>query len=206
MNRPNRWYQNGGKRAFDIFCSSILLIALSPLILFLAVAVRATLGSPVIFRQSRPGLRAKPFELVKFRTMSHETTTGNQLKSDEQRFTRFGVWLRSTSLDELPELVNVFRGQMSLVGPRPLLMEYLPLYNPQQARRHEVRPGLTGWAQVNGRNSVSWQEKFERDVWYVNHISFLLDIRILTRTITTVFTRSGINTPGELTTLRFTGN
>jgi len=138
--------------------------------------------------------------------MSHETTTGNQLKSDEQRFTRFGVWLRSTSLDELPELVNVFRGQMSLVGPRPLLMEYLPLYNPQQARRHEVRPGLTGWAQVNGRNSVSWQEKFERDVWYVNHISFLLDIRILTRTITTVFTRSGINTPGELTTLRFTGN
>jgi len=206
MQRLIRWYPNGGKRAIDIFLSSILLVVLTPGMLILSVAIRATLGSPVLFRQWRPGLGGKPFNLFKFRTMNNEPTTSSQVESDGQRLTRFGIWLRSTSLDELPELVNVFRGQMSLVGPRPLLLEYLPLYNDKQSRRHEVRPGLTGWAQVNGRNSVSWQEKFELDVWYVDHVGLVLDIRILARTLATVFTRSGINAHGEATTSLFRGN
>jgi lipopolysaccharide/colanic/teichoic acid biosynthesis glycosyltransferase len=168
--------------------------------------VRRKLGSPALFRQVRPGLHGRPFMMVKFRTMTDERGADGELLPDAQRLTAFGRFLRASSLDELPELWNVLRGEMSLVGPRPLLMEYLPLYSPEQARRHEVRPGITGWAQVNGRNAVSWDERFKLDVWYVDHRSLWLDLRILWLTVRKVLVREGISAQGEATMSRFTGN
>lgn len=194
------------KRLFDVFVSLGLLLALALPLLLLAWVVRRKLGSPVLFRQLRPGLRGRPFMMVKFRTMTDECGADGALLPDAQRLTAFGRFLRASSLDELPELWNVLRGEMSLVGPRPLLMEYLPLYSPTQARRHEVHPGITGWAQVNGRNAVSWDERFALDVWYVDHKSFWLDVKILWLTVRKVIVREGINAPGDATMPRFTGN
>ncbi|MFD1731408.1 sugar transferase [Deinococcus malanensis] len=181
------------------------LLVLSVPLLVLALLVRWKLGSPVLFKQVRPGLGGQPFTMYKFRTMTAERDADGNLLPDSARLTPFGRLLRSTSLDELPELLNVLRGDMSLVGPRPLLMEYLPLYNAQQARRHEVRPGITGWAQVNGRNALSWKEKFEHDVWYVDHVSLLLDVRIILMSLYKVFRREGISAAGEATMPKFTG-
>ena len=188
------------KRVFDIVVSGFALVILAPLMLVIAIGLLLTNGSPVFYRQTRPGLKAKPFTLVKFRTM-HEGPG-----SDAARLSRLGRFLRTTSLDELPELVNVIRGEMSLVGPRPLLVEYLPLYSEHQARRHEVRPGITGWAQVNGRNAISWQSRFDLDVWYVDNQSFWLDMKILGKTLVGVVHREGISYPGEATMKKFTGN
>lgn len=196
-------YQKFFKRVFDVVTSIILLGVLSPLILFTALMVRIKLGSPILFRQERPGRHERTFVLLKFRTMLALNPVAPL--PDAERLTSFGKQLRSTSLDELPELWNVLRGQMSLVGPRPLLVEYLPLYSVHQARRHELRPGLSGWAQINGRNALSWDEKFEMDVWYVDHCSFALDVRILWRTVTAVFSRSGITADGEATMPPFQG-
>jgi len=193
------------KRFFDIAVSGLLLVLLSPLLAFLALLVRRRLGSPVLFRQRRPGKDAKPFEMLKFRTMTDVRGPDGALLADAERLTAFGRFLRSTSLDELPELWNVLRGDMSLVGPRPLLMEYLPLYSPEQARRHEVRPGITGWAQVNGRNALSWSEKFALDIWYVDRRSFGLDLKIICRTLLKVVKRDGISATGEATMPKFTG-
>ena len=193
------------KRAFDIFCSALALLLLWPVLLILYVLVRVNLGSPALFRQQRPGLHGRPFMMVKFRTMLDTLDADGNPLPDDARLTRFGRLLRATSLDELPELWNVLKGDMSLVGPRPLLMEYLPLYSAEQARRHEVRPGITGWAQVNGRNALSWPQKFALDVWYVDNRSLLLDIRILLLTVKKVFVREGISADGQATTLRFTG-
>ena len=179
------------KRLFDLLLSFGLLVVLALPLLLLWGLVRSKLGSPVLFRQIRPGLDGRPFMMVKFRTMTDERDAGGELLPDAQRLTAFGRFLRATSLDELPELWNVLSGEMSLVGPRPLLMEYLPLYSPEQARRHEVRPGITGWAQVNGRNALSWEERFKLDVWYVDHRSLWLDLRILLRTAKTVLTGAG---------------
>lgn len=190
------------KRAFDFTAAAVALLLLLLPMLLLALIVRLNMGSPILFRQLRPGLRGAPFQLCKFRTM-RDPVAG--VTSDADRLTPFGRWLRSTSLDELPELWNVLRGDMSLVGPRPLLPEYLPLYSPRQARRHEVRPGITGWAQVNGRNALSWEERFELDVWYVEHRSFLLDLKILALTVGAVLGRHGISAKGEATMSRFTG-
>lgn len=193
------------KRSVDIVSAFMGLLVLAPVLTLIAWGVRRKLGSPVFFRQLRPGLHGKPFLLVKFRTMLDAfDKSGNQLP-DAQRITPFGRFLRSTSLDELPELWNVLRGDMSLVGPRPLLMEYLPLYTPEQARRHEVRPGITGWAQVNGRNTLSWEEKFRLDVWYVDNQSLWLDLKILCLTVKRVLCRDGINAAGEATMPKFTG-
>lgn len=194
------------KRVFDMLVATLALITLAPLLAVVAVAVAYRLGRPVLFRQIRPGLRGRPFEMVKFRTMRDAKDADGKLLPDDQRLTTFGVWLRSTSLDELPELWNVLKGDMSLVGPRPLLMEYLPLYTSDQARRHEVRPGVTGWAQVNGRNALSWDEKFKLDVWYVDHQSFWLDMKILMLTVKKVFVREGISATGEATMPKFTGS
>lgn len=194
------------KRIADAGGAGIGLVILSPAILVLAILVRLRLGSPVLFRQLRPGLHGEPFELMKFRTMTDARDERGVLLPDVDRLTKFGSWLRSSSLDELPELVNVLRGDMSLVGPRPLLMDYLELYTARQARRHEVRPGLTGWAQVNGRNAMSWEDKFELDVWYVEHRSLWLDLRIIVRTFAQVFTRDGIAADGHVTAPRFTGS
>lgn len=194
------------KRFMDFMLSVITLLILSPALLILALVIRLKLGSPVLFRQTRPGLKSKPFSMVKFRTMTDERDAGGNLLSDEERLVPFGRFLRSTSLDELPELFNVLKGDMSLVGPRPLLMEYLPLYNADQLRRHEVRPGITGWAQVNGRNSVGWQEKFDLDVWYVDNAGFLLDLKILALTVWRVMRRDGIAKDGHVTTDYFRGN
>ena len=194
------------KRLFDFAFALLGLIALAFPLLILIVLVRRKLGSPVFFRQVRPGLHGKPFEMVKFRTMTDECGPDGQLLPDAVRLTPFGRFLRSTSLDELPELWNVLKGDMSLVGPRPLLMEYLPLYSAEQARRHETRPGVTGWAQVNGRNAISWEEKFELDVWYVDHQSLWLDIKILWLTVKKVLVRDGISAAGEATMSKFTGN
>lgn len=193
------------KRLFDLCCSilSILIFAL-PLLL-LVYLVRSRLGSPVFFTQVRPGLNGKPFRMVKFRSMTNERSPDGELLPDADRLTRFGALLRSTSLDELPELWNVLKGDMSLVGPRPLLVEYLPLYTPEQARRHDVRPGITGWAQVNGRNAISWEEKFALDVWYVENQSIWLDIKILWLTVRKVLVRDGISASGEVTASKFTG-
>lgn len=193
------------KRAFDIFCSALALLLFWPVLLILYVLVRVNLGSPALFRQQRPGLHGRPFMMVKFRTMLDALDAQGNPLPDEVRLTRFGRLLRATSLDELPELWNVLKGDMSLVGPRPLLMEYLPLYSAEQARRHEVRPGITGWAQVNGRNALSWPAKFALDVWYVDNRSLLLDIRILLLTVKKVFVREGISADGQATTSRFTG-
>ena len=194
------------KRFFDFSASLAALLLLSPVLLLLALLVGVKLGSPVFFTQTRPGLHGQPFEMIKFRTMTNARSADGALLPDAERLTRFGRFLRSTSLDELPELWNVLKGEMSLVGPRPLLMDYLPLYSPEQARRHEVKPGITGWAQVNGRNAISWEDKFQLDVWYVDHQSFWLDLKILFLTVKRVFQRSGISAYGEMTMPRFTGN
>lgn len=194
------------KRIFDILVSGVALIALSLVIIFLYVLINKRLGAPVLFRQKRPGLENKVFEMIKFRSMRDATDENGNILPDHQRLTPFGEKLRSTSLDELPGLWNVFKGDMSLVGPRPLLVEYLPLYSDEQARRHDVKPGITGWAQINGRNAISWQKKFEYDVWYVDNQSFWLDIKILFLTVKKVFARSDINANGEATMSKFTGN
>jgi lipopolysaccharide/colanic/teichoic acid biosynthesis glycosyltransferase len=193
------------KRLFDWVAALIALIVFAPIILSVAVLVRYKLGSPVFFSQVRPGLDCKPFKMFKFRTMLDANDTEGNPLPDEQRLTSFGARLRSTSLDELPGLWNVLKGDMSLVGPRPLLMEYLPLYNAEQAKRHHVRPGVTGWAQVNGRNAIDWDEKFRLDVWYVEHRSFALDLKIIFLTIKKVLVRDGISAVGEATMTRFTG-
>ena len=194
------------KRLFDLLLSLGGLLVLALPLLLLWVLVRRKLGSPVLFRQVRPGLQGRPFMMVKFRTMTDERGAEGELLPDARRLTSFGRFLRATSLDELPELWNVLRGEMSLVGPRPLLMEYLPLYSPEQARRHEVRPGITGWAQVNGRNSLSWEERFKLDIWYVDHRSLWLDLRILWLTVRKVIVREGISAQGEATMPKFTGS
>ena len=194
------------KRAFDVLLSAMLLVAGSPLILALAVLVRLRLGSPVLFRQIRPGLHGRPFEMVKFRTMTDARDTTGALLPDADRLTPFGRFLRSSSLDELPEIWNVLKGEMSFVGPRPLLMDYLPLYSSEQARRHEVRPGITGWAQVNGRNTLSWEDKFRLDVEYVERQSMWLDLCILMQTALKVVKRDGISADGDATMPRFTGS
>jgi sugar transferase EpsL len=191
-------------RAFDFLIAAIALLLLSPLFAVVGLSVRLTMGSPILFRQVRPGLNGKPFTVLKFRTMGSERDGGGEA-SDAERLTPLGKALRRTSLDELPELINVLRGEMNLVGPRPLLMDYLPLYNPEQARRHEVRPGITGWAQVNGRNAITWEEKFRLDVWYVDHRSALLDLRILWMTVANVIGAKGISHPGHATMERFRG-
>ena len=193
------------KRCFDFAAAAFALLVFSIPILLLVFLIRKKLGGPVIFRQKRPGLNGQVFEMIKFRTMTDERGADGELLPDAQRLTPFGRFLRSTSLDELPELWNVLKGDMSLVGPRPLLVEYLPLYTPDQARRHNVRPGVTGWAQVNGRNAISWEEKFKLDVWYVDNQSLRLDLRILWRTLKKVLVREGISANGEATMTRFTG-
>lgn len=193
------------KRVFDIVVSSCLLIFLLPIMLILAWQITRKLGWPCIFCQVRPGLNDKPFSMVKFRTMTGGVDRAGNLLPDEQRLTAFGRFLRATSLDELPEFWNVLKGDMSLVGPRPLLMEYLPLYTNDQRRRHDVRPGITGWAQVNGRNAASWNEKFKFDIWYVENASFWLDIKILFITVKKVFLREGISADGHVTTEKFKG-
>ncbi len=194
------------KRAFDIVVATTALAIFSPAIAVLAVLIRKRLGAPVLFSQKRPGLAGKPFRILKFRTMTDDRDPDGTLLPDAARLTPFGKWLRATSLDEVPELWNVVKGDMSLVGPRPLLMEYLPLYTPEQARRHEVRPGITGWAQVNGRNAITWEEKFRLDTWYVDNQSISLDIRILVKTLSKVLRREGISADGEATMPRFTGS
>jgi lipopolysaccharide/colanic/teichoic acid biosynthesis glycosyltransferase len=193
------------KRLVDLALAAAALILLAPVIAILSLAVRLALGSPIFFRQVRPGLGGKPFTLIKFRTMISDEVRDGRALSDAERLTRFGKFLRSTSLDELPELWNVLKGDMSLVGPRPLLMQYLPLYSPFQMRRHEVRPGVTGWAQVNGRNAVDWPERFALDIWYVDHVSLLLDLKILWLTLTRVLVREGISAAGEATMPYFQG-
>ena len=193
------------KRFIDFIAALVLLLILSPVILIVALGVLFDLGAPVLFRQVRPGLNGKPFTVYKFRTMRGAHAGEPSADSDEHRLTPFGSWLRSASLDELPELWNVLRGDMSLVGPRPLLMRYLPLYSAEQMRRHEVRPGLTGWAQVNGRNALGWEDKFRLDVWYVDNQSLFLDLRILLRTAAAVFRREGISYENSATMPEFTG-
>jgi lipopolysaccharide/colanic/teichoic acid biosynthesis glycosyltransferase len=194
------------KRLFDSIFSAFALIILALPLLILTWLIRRKLGSPVFFRQIRPGLHGQPFEMVKFRTMTDELGPDGELLPDVVRLTPFGRFLRATSLDELPELWNVLKGDMSLVGPRPLLMEYLPLYTPEQARRHEVRPGVTGWAQINGRNAISWEDKFKLDVWYVDNRCLWLDIKILWLTVKKVLVRDGISAPGDATMPKFRGN
>lgn len=189
----------------DFLAAAVGLLLLWPLLLVLAVLVRYKLGAPIVFCQTRPGLGGKPFNMYKFRTMTDARDDNGELLADHVRLTAFGKFLRSTSLDELPELWNVLKGEMSLVGPRPLLMEYLPLYTAQQARRHEVRPGITGWAQVNGRNAISWEDKFQLDVWYVDHQTLWLDIKILFLTVKKVVIREGISAEGTPTISKFTG-
>jgi lipopolysaccharide/colanic/teichoic acid biosynthesis glycosyltransferase len=194
------------KRSFDVVVAAVGLAIASLPMLAIALAVRLDLGKPVLFRQVRPGRHGVPFQLVKFRTMREAYDARGELLPDEERLTRLGRFLRATSLDELPELWNVLRGEMSLVGPRPLLMDYLPLYTPAQARRHEVRPGLTGWAQINGRNAISWDSKFALDLWYVDHQSFLLDLKILWRTVHKVVAGEGVSPADREIMERFTGS
>lgn len=194
------------KRFLDISISAVALVLLSLVLCIVSWKIAKNLGSPVFFKQTRPGFNGKPFKMIKFRTMLDACGKDGKPLPDAQRMTPFGQFLRSTSLDELPELWNVLKGDMSLVGPRPLLMEYLPLYNDKQRRRHEVRPGVTGWAQVNGRNSLSWEERFKLDVWYVDNQSLWLDLKILFMTVKKVLVRDGISAAGETTMLKFTGN
>jgi sugar transferase EpsL len=196
-------YRAGGKRFLDVVISISVLLVLSPVLLLLAVAVRLILGSPILFRQQRPGKLGRPFTLLKFRTMA---PPNGVVESDEARLTPFGRLMRQLSVDELPELINVLRGDMSLVGPRPLLMQYLDRYTPHQARRHDVRPGITGWAQVNGRNALGWEARFDHDVWYVDHVTFETDMRILVLTVWKVLTREGISEPGQATAREFMGS
>lgn len=194
------------KRLFDLVWASLAIMILWPLMLTVALLIYVSMGSPVVFCQLRPGLHGKPFNIYKFRTMAELKDKDGNLLPDELRLGRVGRFLRSFSLDELPQLFNVFKGDLSIVGPRPLLMEYLPLYSERQVRRHDVRPGITGWAQVNGRNALSWPEKFELDVWYVEHQSFWLDMKIIMMTIQKVFRRDGISQEGQVTMSKFTGN
>ena len=194
------------KRLLDCVAALFLLGALSPIIFLLVLLVAIKLGRPVLFRQLRPGKGGKPFMMLKFRTMTDARDSHDNLLPDAQRLTRFGMWLRRSSLDELPELINVLKGDMSLVGPRPLLMKYLGLYSVEQARRHEVRPGITGWAQVNGRNNLSWEEKFKLDVWYVDNRTIWLDLRILLMTLRKVIRSEGVSQPGHVTAAEFKGN
>jgi lipopolysaccharide/colanic/teichoic acid biosynthesis glycosyltransferase len=194
------------KRALDLVGSSLGLLMTSPVLLGVAVAIRATMGAPVMFRQKRPGLHGEPFELVKFRTMRLPRPGEDVLRTDGDRLTPVGRFLRASSLDELPTLWNVLRGDMSLVGPRPLLVQYLERYTPDQARRHDVKPGVTGWAQINGRNAITWERKFDLDVWYVEHQSFWLDLRILATTVLKVLRREGISHGGEATMGEFMGS
>lgn len=193
------------KRVFDAMAALVALCLLSPVLVLVAWQIRRRLGSPVLFQQIRPGRYGRPFKMVKFRTMRDAIDAAGNPLPDSERMTAFGSFLRSSSLDELPELWNVLKGEMSLVGPRPLLMEYLPLYSKEQARRHEVRPGVTGWAQVNGRNALSWDEKFKYDIWYVDHQSFWLDLKIILMTIKKVLVREGIRAAGEATMPKFCG-
>lgn len=194
------------KRTLDLLVAAVALILLSPVILIVALLVLVTMGRPILFRQQRPGLHGRPFAMLKFRTMREDPALGTGVASDGRRLTRLGRFLRRTSLDELPELWNILKGDMSLVGPRPLLMQYLDRYTPQQARRHEVKPGLTGWAQVNGRNALSWEEKFALDTWYVDHRSFFLDVRILLLTAWAVIRPKGISAEGAATMPEFMGS
>ncbi len=191
---------------FDIAISLLLFLFLLPVFLILVVLIRLKLGSPVFFIQPRSGYKGTPFNMIKFRTMTDQRDDSGELLPDAKRLTEFGQFLRSSSLDELPELINVIKGDMRLVGPRPLLVDYLPLYTAHQARRHDVKPGITGWAQINGRNAISWEEKFEYDVWYVDHQSFWLDLKILFLTIKKVIIKEGINQDGQVTTSPFTGS
>lgn len=194
------------KRFLDFILSLLAIIVLSPILLVVAILVRIKLGRPVLFNQERPGKNEKIFKLYKFRTMTNERDADGNLLPDEIRLTKFGKFLRSTSLDELPELINIIKGDMSIVGPRPLLVRYLPLYNKKQKHRHDVRPGFTGYAQVNGRNTISWEEKFDLDVYYVNHISFFMDIKIILKTVKTVLFREGITSETSVTMEEFRGN
>ena len=200
-----RPYFQWGKRLFDVVLIIPALLVFAPLLLFVALCVRIWLGAPSLFRQQRPGLRGQPFILLKFRTMTEAHDVQGRLLPDAERLTSFGRFLRSTSLDELPELLNVMKGEMSLVGPRPLLMKYLERYTPEQMRRHDVRPGITGWAQVNGRNAITWEHKFALDVWYVEHLSFWLDLKILALTVWRIITRDSITEPGQATAQEFMG-
>ena len=206
--RVRHWHENTPmmKRLFDVILSVLGLPVLAAPLVLLVLLVRHKLGHPAFFRQVRPGLHGKPFQMIKLRSMTDARGPNGALLSDAERLTPFGRFLRASSLDELPGLWNVLKGDMSLVGPRPLLMEYLPLYSPEQARRHEVRPGITGWAQVNGRNALSWEDKFRLDVWYVDHRSLWLDIKILWLTVKKVLVRDGISAEGEATMARFTGS
>ena len=199
-------YGSTGKRILDIALSAAGLLLTAPVIVVVALVVRATLGAPILFAQQRPGLRGRPFVLYKFRTMTVARGADGEPLPDAARLTRAGAWLRKLSLDELPQLWNVLKGDMSLVGPRPLLMEYLPLYDARQQRRHEVRPGITGWAQVNGRNALTWEQRFEHDVWYVEHVSFATDMKILALTVLRVLRPQGVAEPGSATMSKFTGS
>ena len=203
MEHKVGFYEKYIKRLLDFTLSFLALIILSPVLLVTAVLVRIKLGSPIIFHQERPGKSEKIFRLYKFRSMTDECDENGNLLPDNERLTRFGRILRSTSLDELPELLNILRGDMSIVGPRPLLVKYLPLYNEEQKHRHDVRPGLTGWAQANGRNAISWEEKFKLDVWYVQHISFWVDVKVIFMTVKKVFCRDGISSETSVTMEEF---
>lgn len=198
-------YRRYGKRLLDILIALPALLVLTPLLASLALLVRVKLGTPILFRQTRPGRRGRPFAIAKFRTMTDARDGTGQLLPDAERLTKFGRFLRSTSLDELPELINVLKGEMSLVGPRPLLIQYLERYTPEQARRHEVRPGITGWAQINGRNAITWEQKFEYDVWYVDHVALGLDVKIMVLTLRKILKRESINEPGQATAQEFRG-
>ena len=195
-----------GKRLFDLLLCVPAFIMFSFVMIFVALLVRFQLGSPVLFKQIRPGFNGRPFAIYKFRTMTNARDTDGNLRPDAERLTRLGRFLRSTSMDELPELLNVLKGEMSLVGPRPLLMQYLERYSPEQARRHEVKPGITGWAQINGRNAITWEEKFQLDVWYVDNRSFWLDVKIIFMTILKILKREGINQQGQATMEEFQGS
>lgn len=205
MKHKAGFYEKYIKRALDIVLSGIAMIVLSPVMLITAILVRVNLGSPVVFCQERPGKDEIIFKMHKFRTMTEERNENGELLPDEKRLTEFGKTLRSLSLDELPELWDIFRGKMSIVGPRPLLVKYLPLYSEEQHHRHDIKPGLTGWAQVNGRNLTSWEERFEHDIYYVNHVSFLMDVKIVFATVRCVFAREGINAEGSATMEAFEG-
>lgn len=206
INENKNVYNKFFKRLLDIIISFSSLVILSPVFLIVVILVRNKLGGPAIFKQDRPGLNGKIFTMYKFRSMTNETDEEGQLLPDDVRLTGFGKILRETSLDELPELWNIFKGDMSFIGPRPLLIRYLERYNIEQSRRHEVRPGLTGWAQINGRNTISWEEKFKLDIWYVDHFNLLIDMKIFILTISKVFKREGISSPEEATMPEFMGN
>ncbi len=206
MIRKRTFYDKYIKRIIDFLLSLIGIIILSPVLLIVAIMVRTKLGSPILFTQERPGLNGRIFKMYKFRTMTNETDENGELLPDEIRLTKFGKFLRSSSLDELPEMFNILKGDMSIVGPRPLLVKYLPLYSERQAHRHDVRPGLTGYAQVNGRNAISWEEKFELDIFYVNNSSFMVDVMIFFKTIKKVFDREGISSDTSVTMEEFKGS